>query len=177
MLLFNVVKSTAFHDNVTKWKYFPRYWPFVRGNHRTPVNFPAQSQWRGALVLSLICARINGWVNGWVNNGEAGDFRRHRAHYDVTVMQRPQWWPVNLAAQFFPWIYCFLYYNGVAGASWHLICRSIVCSTVCSDWQQRKHQSSSLLALCEGNLWVTGSWFTRGFPSQRASNAESVSIP
>ena len=30
----------------------------------------------------LICTRINGWVN----NGEAGDLRRHHAHYDVTVM-------------------------------------------------------------------------------------------
>ena len=26
------------------------------------------------------------WINGWVNNGEAGDLRRHRAHYDVFVM-------------------------------------------------------------------------------------------
>ena len=26
------------------------------------------------------------WINGSVNNGEAGDLRRHRAHYDVTVM-------------------------------------------------------------------------------------------
>ena len=33
-------------------------------------------------MFSLICARINGWVN----NGEAGDLRRNRAHYDVTVM-------------------------------------------------------------------------------------------
>ena len=35
------------------------------------------------LKFSLIWA----WINGWVNNGEAGDLRRHRAHYDVTVMQ------------------------------------------------------------------------------------------
>ena len=27
--------------------------------------------------------------NGWVNNGEAGDLRRHRAHYDVIVMLPP----------------------------------------------------------------------------------------
>ena len=27
------------------------------------------------------------WINGWVNNGEAGDLRRHRAHYNVTVMR------------------------------------------------------------------------------------------
>ena len=26
------------------------------------------------------------WINGWVNNREAGDLRRHRAHYDVTVL-------------------------------------------------------------------------------------------
>ena len=33
-------------------------------------------------MFSLICARINGWVN----NDEAGDLRRHRAHYGVIVM-------------------------------------------------------------------------------------------
>ena len=27
------------------------------------------------------------WINVWVNNCEAGDLRRHRAHYDVTVIQ------------------------------------------------------------------------------------------
>ena len=26
------------------------------------------------------------WINGWVSNGEAGDLRRHCAHYDVIVM-------------------------------------------------------------------------------------------
>ena len=36
----------------------------------------------GALIFSLICA----WINGWVNNSEAGDLRRHHAHYDVIVM-------------------------------------------------------------------------------------------
>ena len=46
------------------------------------MNSPHKGQWRGALMSSLICA----WMNGWVNNREAGDLRRHRAHYDVTVM-------------------------------------------------------------------------------------------
>ena len=27
------------------------------------------------------------WVIGWVNDGEAGDLRRHRTHYDVTVIK------------------------------------------------------------------------------------------
>ena len=60
------------HDDVIKWKHFSRYWPFVGG-------IP-----RGALMFSLICARMNGWVN----NREAGDLRRHRFHYDVIVMSR-----------------------------------------------------------------------------------------
>ena len=70
------------HDDVIKWKHFPRYWPFVRGIHRSPVNSPHKGQWRGALIFSLICVRINGWVN----NRDAGDLRRHHSHYDVTVM-------------------------------------------------------------------------------------------
>ena len=69
------------HDDVIKWKHFPRYWTFVQGIRRSPVNYPHEGQWRGALMFSLICARINGWVN----NREAGDMRRHRAHHDVIV--------------------------------------------------------------------------------------------
>ena len=68
-----------FHDDVIKWKHFPRYRPFVRGNHRSSVNSPHKGQWRGALMFSLNCARINGWVN----NRETGDLRRHLAYYDV----------------------------------------------------------------------------------------------
>ena len=52
----------ANHDDVIKWKHFPRYWPFVRGIHRSPVNSPHKGQWRGALVFYLIHA----WTNGWV---------------------------------------------------------------------------------------------------------------
>ena len=70
------------HDDVIKWKNFPRYWPFVRGIHRGPLISPHKGQWRGALMFSLICV----WINGWVNNRDAGDLRRYRAHYDVIVM-------------------------------------------------------------------------------------------
>ena len=71
--------------DVIKWKHFPRYWLFVPGIHRPSVNSPPKGQWRGALVFSLICARINAWVN----NREAGDLRTHRIHYDVIVMHNP----------------------------------------------------------------------------------------
>ena len=43
--------------------FFPRYWPFVRGIHRSPP-----------------------WMNGWVNNREANDLRRHRTYYEVIVL-------------------------------------------------------------------------------------------
>ena len=46
------------------------------------------------LLFSLICA----WINGWVNNCEAGDLRRHRAHYNATLMQLLicAWYHVNV---------------------------------------------------------------------------------
>ena len=52
------------------------------GMHRSPVSSPHKDQWRGALMFSLICA----WTNGWVNNRDAGNLRRHHAHYVVTVI-------------------------------------------------------------------------------------------
>ena len=70
------------HDDVIKWRHFPRNWPFVRGIHQSLVNSPHKSQWRGALMFSLNCV----WINGWVNNCKAGDLRRHHGHYDVNVM-------------------------------------------------------------------------------------------
>ena len=42
-----------------KWKHYPRYWPFVRGIHRSPVNSLHKGQWCGALMFALICAWIN----------------------------------------------------------------------------------------------------------------------
>ena len=83
-MLFNLRTRPQYvkHDDVIKWKHFPRYWPLVRGIHRSSVNSPHKGQLRGPLMFSLICA----WINGWVNNCEAGDLRRHCAHYDVTVM-------------------------------------------------------------------------------------------
>ena len=56
------------HDDVIKWKHFPRHGPFVQ---RSVTR-----------IFSLICA----WIEGIENNREAGDLRRHRAHYDVIVM-------------------------------------------------------------------------------------------
>ena len=64
----NISIQCCFHDDVI-WE--PRYWPFVRGIHRLPVDSPHKGKWRGALMFSLICA----WTNDWTNNQDAGDLR------------------------------------------------------------------------------------------------------
>ena len=63
------------HDDVIRWKHFPRNWPFVR-------EFTKK-----ASDAELWCFLWSApWINGWVNNFEAGDLRRHCAHYEVIVM-------------------------------------------------------------------------------------------
>ena len=88
------------HDDVIKWKHFPRYWPFVRGITRSPMKSPHKGQGREALMLSLICAQINGWVN----NREVGDLRRHRTNYDVTVMS------LNISSSHNVVLYCLVFF-------------------------------------------------------------------
>ena len=90
-------QSSYPHDDVIKWKHFPRNWPFVRGIHQSPVNSPHKGQWRRALMFSLICV----WINDWVNNREAGDLRRYRAHYDVIVMDTISYRFTDLSKEYF----------------------------------------------------------------------------
>ena len=106
------------HDGVMKWKHFSRYWPFVRRIHRSPVNSPHKGQWRGALMFSSICA----WIKGWVNNGKAGDLRRYRAHYDVTVM--------TCHFTMMP----FLVDNGIYWSSQYKIMHNAIVYTTNRDW-------------------------------------------
>ena len=72
--------------NHTWWRHqmetFSALPAIFMGNSPVPMNSPHKGQWRGALMFTLICARINGWVN----NREAGEWRRHRCHYYVIVI-------------------------------------------------------------------------------------------
>ena len=73
-------RKLACHDDVIKWKHFPRNWPFARGIHRSPVNSTHKGQWRGALMFSLI------WLNkrlskqswGWWFETLSRSLWRHR---------------------------------------------------------------------------------------------------
>ena len=78
-----LIRSTYYMMTSSNGNFFRVTDPLC-GNSPVPVNYPHKSQWRGALMFSLICV----WINGWVNNRETGDLRRHRGHYDVNVMIR-----------------------------------------------------------------------------------------
>ena len=151
-------------------------------------NSPHTGQWRGASIFSLVCV----WINGWVNNREAGDLRRYRAQFDVSVM-----WVLGLKQYGLPESQSTMR----SSAPYVLILwtderkkqyiESLQSTTVTSWWARwrLKSPASRWLAQpfvqaqfnentkvrvtgpCEGNLPVTSE-----FPSQRASNAEHVFI-
>ena len=52
------------------------------GIHPSPVNSHLKGQRCGALMISLMYAR----TNGWAYNRDAGDLRLNCAHYDIHVM-------------------------------------------------------------------------------------------
>ena len=67
-------------------------------------------------------------------------------------------------------LYAYAHHNnGVTWVTWHL--ESPICLTISWCVHQWQHQSSTLLAFCEGNPLVTS-----GFPSQSTSNMENVSM-
>ena len=139
-----LIQQGFLHDDVIKWKHFPRYWPFVRGIHRSPVNSPQKGQWHRALIFSLM--RV--WINGCVNNREAGDLRRYRAHYDVSVM-------VSLVFSVCPCKYIYIklatslmthhWSSYIITFLWNT--NALVLATLCHQMETL----SALLALCEGN--------------------------
>ena len=89
-------QKLSMHDDVIKWKHFPRYWPLCReftGPRWIPHKKASDAEFWS---FFLICTRINGWVN----NREAGNLSCRCAHSDVTVME---WWmlkPVGLKMLF-----------------------------------------------------------------------------
>ena len=75
------------HDDVVKWKLFPRYWPFVRGT--TGHWWVPLTKASDADLWYILWSAS---TNGWANNRDAGDLRRHRARYDVTIMTLRTTW-------------------------------------------------------------------------------------
>ena len=117
------------HDDVIKWKHFPRYWPFVRG---ILGEFPS----RGALMLSVVCA----WTNSWSNNEDTGDLRRHRSHHDVTVM----WFQQNKSQQTLQCCHMSVLNQQKFG---YLVKSAFVIST-------KKTSNIRITVFCQGRWWI-----------------------
>ena len=93
--------NTLTHDDVIRWKHFPRYWHFTRGIHRSPkllkltrigiqkcISLPASSVNQRPVTRSFDVSLTCAWTNGSANNWGASDLRRHCAHCDVSVMNK-----------------------------------------------------------------------------------------
>ena len=71
------------HDDVIRWKHFRVTGHLCReftGRRWIPCTKVSDAE--------LWCFL---WINAWVYNREAGDLRRHCAHYDVIVMDLCNW--------------------------------------------------------------------------------------
>ena len=92
VLLRWLVTGSWWHQQMES---FPRYWSFVRGIHRSPVNSPHKGKWGAALRFFLIRA----WTNSWVYNRDAGDLGPHNAYFDVIVTIKYSWLVTNETPQ------------------------------------------------------------------------------
>ena len=72
------------HNDVIKWTDFTRWWSFVKGIHRSPVD-PPHIEASDAGLWCFLWSAPELTVELWANNRNARDFIRHRAHYDVTA--------------------------------------------------------------------------------------------
>ena len=75
-----LVRDNMKHGNESPWwRHQMEIFSGLSTGHRwIPLTKASDAE----LWFFFICA----WTNDWANNGDAGDLRRHRAHYDVTVV-------------------------------------------------------------------------------------------
>ena len=129
-----------------KWRHFSALLPICAGISPVPGEFPTQrSVTRNFDVFFDL--RLNKRLSG------AGDLRRYRAHYDVTLMKAIR----NLWCKNSP--HRSLYCQWLGETSIIKI-HPVLCFTW---WLHQMETFSALLDLCEGNSLITGE-----FPSQRS---------
>ena len=69
--------TTRCHDDVIKWKHFPRYWPFVRGIHRGPGQRPVTRSFDVLFDLRPN-KRLGKQSWGWWSETPSSSLWRHR---------------------------------------------------------------------------------------------------
>ena len=123
-----------------------------------PINGGFLSQRSVTRSFDVFFIRI--WTNGFASNRDAGDLRRHRAHYDITVAAVSHFHQLSQKI-------LGLAHHRHSPYKWLTVCMSSQwrhVNVVSIHWQfycslnrlfmrthPSKHQSSTLLALCEGN--------------------------
>ena len=127
-------------------------------------HLPKKKPVTRSLMISLISAS----ANGWLNNRGASDLRRHRAHYDVTVMRLSQ----DMVHHRQYWFYLpFGWYSkSIKKFPFSVISRTAKPAKEKYMWRKHQHTwwrhqmetFSVVLALCAGN-----SPDNSEFPSQR----------
>ena len=94
------------------------------GNSPVTGEFPAPRPVTRSFNGVFICS----WINGWVNNREGGTSRRHRAHYEVTLMVECFYRAYSIRrGDLSSIIYCSLLYN-FCGRN------HVQCYLVCYSW-------------------------------------------
>ena len=125
------------HDDVIKWKHFPRYWPFVGGNPTVVGRFPSQKPVTRSFDFFLWSA----WTNGWANNRWFETPLRWR-HCNVTKSNCLSWLSLMLFQYnrvWNPWISiyttsfdfttrrCIYEHSCQMGTRSHLVCQLCYC--------------------------------------------------
>ena len=93
LVIAEVAMFSFFHMMTSSNGKIFRVTGFCAGHSSVTDEFPAQRPVTRSFDV-FFDLRL---TNSLANNGDAGDFRRHRAHYDVIVMQVPRphrhfWW-------------------------------------------------------------------------------------
>ena len=83
---FELWKATQYmsaHEDIIKWKHFTRYWPFVRGIHRSPVNSPQKvtRSFDGFFDLRLNKRLSKHWRGRWYETSSCPLWRHCNAVY------------------------------------------------------------------------------------------------
>ena len=143
------------YDDVIKWKHFlPRYWPFVRGIHQSPVDYHQKGQWCRALMF-FFYVHLNKRLSKqsrcwWFETSWHSSWRHYSGlnrHAENTYFSNA----LIISDGSVTTDICIHYGDVIMGEiASQVTSLTIVYSTFYSDADQRKHQSSASLAFVCG---------------------------
>ena len=136
----------VFHDDITKWKHFPRYWPFVREIHRAPVNslHKASDASFGVSFDLLLNKLLSKHWWGWWFKTQSRPIGHHSNDFALIL-------PYQVIDIFNMLLLLYV-------ARPHV--RQLLADELSSWWRHQMETFPTLLAFYEGNPTVMG-----GFPS------------